>query len=134
MICCDYELNCGWKVRVYYAVSCYWSDEILDDLIRVGCKGKNLRMAKQNLWGCQLNTGLTYSSYEDGRTVMVIGLASSAKQYQNSIAHEQLHVVQHICKALDIELDSETACYLMGELAEKMHDEAHYLTCCGCHK
>lgn len=133
MICKDYELNCGWKVRVYYAVTCYWADEIMDDLIGLGCSGENLRAAKESLWGCHLNTGLTYSSFEDSTTLIVVGMADSADQYQNSIVHEQFHAIQHICRALDINIMSETACYIMGELAEKMHKDSHKLTCCGCH-
>lgn len=134
MICKDYQLNCGWKVRVYYAVTCYWADEILDNLVRLGCSGWNLRAAKDSLWSGQLNTGLTYSSFEDGVTLIVIGMADSAKQYQNSIAHEQFHAVQHICRALDVDVKSETACYIVGELSEKMHADSHMLTCCGCHE
>ena len=52
-----------WSVQVYYAVDCYYTDEIMEALYSIGCRGKNLSVAFNNLSSCKLDTGLTYSNY-----------------------------------------------------------------------
>jgi hypothetical protein len=38
----------------------------------------------------------------------------------NTIGHELLHVTAHICEAYDIDMNSEQAYYIMGELCGKV--------------
>ena len=73
-----------WKVEVYYAVDCYYTDEIMGRLYDIGCRGDDLRTAYENLSAGKPDTGLTYSNYGTRQTVMVIGITSSATQFQNS--------------------------------------------------
>ena len=44
----DYD----WEVRVYYAVDCYYTDRIIADLQRVGCRGLDLVNAYKNMHPC----------------------------------------------------------------------------------
>lgn len=37
----------GWKVAVYYAVDCYYTDEIIGRLYDIGCRGDDLETAYQ---------------------------------------------------------------------------------------
>lgn len=39
----------GWKVEVYYAVDCYYTDEIMGRLYDIGCRGDDLETAYRNL-------------------------------------------------------------------------------------
>lgn len=123
-----------WRVKIYYAVDTYFADEIVDDLIRIGCRGKNLTEAKENLWSGNLDSGLTYSNYDTRQTIMVIGLARNKAQYTNSITHEIGHLAKHIAEALHIDPNSEEVCYIQGDVAEAMYPVSHKLTCCHCGK
>ena len=46
-----------WHVRVYYAVTTYWSGRILRDLRRIGCRGRNLERAERNLDASRMTSG-----------------------------------------------------------------------------
>ena len=78
----------GWKVAVYYAVDCYYTDEIMGRLYDIGCRGDDLETAYRNLSSGKPDTGLTYSNYGTRQTVMVIGITSSPAEFQNSYDHE----------------------------------------------
>lgn len=60
-----------WIVKVYYAVTTYWTSDILCALHRIGCRGEDFKQAYRNLSSGVLNTGLTYSNFEDRETVIV---------------------------------------------------------------
>lgn len=123
-----------WHVRVYYAVDRYYADEIIDDLISLGCKGNNLTAAKHHLWRGDLNTGLTYADTDHKEAVMVIGLTTSGEQFYNSMIHETLHLLSYIAKAEDLNPYGEKICYLAGELAQKTYKKAKRLMCDCCRK
>lgn len=121
-----------WHVKVYYAVDSYYADEILDDLIEIGCEGEQLTRAKRNLWSGNLDTGLTFSNKNKKTSVIVIGLASTPKQYANSIAHEVRHLESSISEVYGIDTSSEEVCYLTGEIHEQMWTYTHTLLCPQC--
>lgn len=124
-----------WEVFVYYAVDDYYADEIIDLLYEIGCRGKNLETAYSNLSNGKLDTGLTYSNYQSRQTVMVIGLASSPKQFINSFEHETFHLKQHIAQAFDMDIWGEEIAYLSGDIAQKMFPKVKLFICeCGKHK
>lgn len=56
---------------------------------------------------------------------MVIGMASDVSQYLNTIAHEALHVVQHVCDRMGIDLNGEEPCYIMGGLVQSLFKEVY---------
>lgn len=127
-----FSLSIGWNVIVWYDVDCFHTDEIIDDLIRQGCNGDNLRTAKENLWSCNYDNGITFSF--DRSSVMVIGKAQNMAQYRNSIDHEKRHLVTHIAQTLHLDPYGEEICYLAGELGQKMWKYEHVLTCPKCLK
>ena len=121
----------GWKVEVYYAVDCYYTDEIMGRLYDIGCRGDDLETAYRNLSSGKPDTGLTYSNYGTRQTVMVIGTTSSPAEFQNSYDHERKHLEAHMAKALWI----DPICYLSGNIGQKMFDKARLLLCdCECCK
>ena len=123
-----------WIVYVYYAVDAYYIDEIMTQLYRIGCPYGFMLQAYENMSANKLNQGLTYSNYERRMTVMVIGLASSPAEYENSIQHELRHLVDNMVEALRLK-PGEPPGYLTGEVAMMMHPATKLLTCeCGCCK
>lgn len=123
-----------WYVRVYYAVTAYWTDDIIRDLVRIGCHGTELRRAYDNLLRGDLNTGITYSNTAAGETVMVISLTSSSPQFLNSWLHEMRHLSRHIERAFKINPYGEEAAYLAGEIGQRMFPVAKRFVCEYCRK
>ena len=121
-----------WRVRVYYAVTAYWTDDIIRDLMRIGCHGTELRRAYANLTRGGLDTGLTYSTRRTHESVMVIGLTSSAAQFQNSLDHEKGHLVKHISLAFGLDPYGEQQQYLSGEIGQRMFPVARRFLCEHC--
>lgn len=67
MITQDFTLpKYNWHVKVYYAVTTYWTSRIINELENIGCDGIELRRAYENLRRGDLNTGLTYSNLNMG--------------------------------------------------------------------
>lgn len=123
-----------WHVRVYYAVTAYWTDDIMRDLADIGCHGSELRRAGASLMRGGLDTGLTYSNRRTHESVMVIGLTSSAAQFQNSLDHEKGHLVKHISLAFGLDPYGEEQQYLSGEIGQRMFPVARKFLCEHCRR
>lgn len=63
--------------------------------------------------------GLTYSNLSERKSVLAIGKCESDGSIINTIGHELLHVVAHICEQDGIDMLSEEPCYIMGSLCER---------------
>ena len=129
-----YIPGCGWHVRIYYAVTTYWSGRIISDMECVGCRGGHLQRAYRSLTKGDLNTGITYSNLRSGETVMVISLTSTPEEFLNSWEHEKKHLARHIEQAYGIDPYSEEAAYLEGDIAQKMFPVASKFLCGHCRK
>lgn len=123
-----------WRVRCYYSVDTYYTEEIAQHLQTVGCGGDYLRRAVANMDSGKLNHGLCYSNTDTGESVLVVGLTSSAAQFLNSLCHELHHLTEHICKARGVPTDSEEAAYLCGDMAQKIFPCVVNLLCEHCRK
>ena len=121
-----------WVVTAYYAVSRYYIDDIIDSLRSIKCEGNFLRTAYKNLKNNRLNSGLTYSNYLLRETVMVVALASSAKEFHKALIHEIRHVQSHIATAYNIDEKSEEVCYLLDDIVGLTHDTIAPLICNCC--
>lgn len=122
----------GWHARIYYSVTTYWTERIANDLWDIGCRGNSLAKAVRNLNAGNLNTGITYSNFQDGETVMVISRTSSPEEFLNSWEHEKKHLSRHIEQAFNIDPYSEEAAYLEGTIAQKMFSVAKLFICEHC--
>ena len=109
-----------WHIDVYYGVSHYDVDDIMMRLHQIGCDGRFAKQAYNNLSSSDLNNGLTYSNYDRRKSVMVVGIADSEKQFINTLTHEQMHLATHIGKTYGMDMYGEEVCYLVGKIAEKM--------------
>ena len=124
----------GWHCRVYYAVTGYWADTILEDLRRIGCAGADYRRARKNLYAGHLDTGLTYSNRRIGESVMVIGLTSCAEEFAHSYDHEKGHLLRHISSAFGIDPYGEEQQYLSGDISKEMFPVAKKFMCECCRR
>lgn len=121
-----------WDITIFYSVSYYAIYEIMAALADIDCEERYMRQAYNNIYACDLNTGLTYSNSRKRESVMVIGLASSAREYFNSITHETTHAAVHIAKASGMDTEGEDICYIAGEIARSMYPAAKNFLCRKC--
>lgn len=121
-----------WNVTVFYAVTGYWVNDIMNALERIGCEGEILHEAYEQLVCGDVDSGLTYSNKEHGETVMVIAKASSAEEFMKSWTHEMGHLKDHIASAFGISPHGEEIQYLGDDIITEMWDMAHKFMCCEC--
>lgn len=122
----------NWYITVFYAVHGYFVEDIMEYLYELGINSETANSAFDLLNSDKLNTGLTFA--KNNKAVCVIGMADNASQYMNSIVHEIMHLAVFISRSEGIPLDSEEACYIGGEIAQKMHTKTKLLTSeCGCY-
>ncbi len=123
-----------WLVYAYYIVTKPHAEEILDNLIAIGCRGGDLRTAHLNLYSGKLDTGLTYSNKETRETVLVFAKTSCAREFQQSYQHETGHIKDHIAQAFGINPHGEEIQYIGDDIVEATWDIAHELLCDCCRK
>lgn len=88
-----------WHATIYYAVDSYYADEILDELEWIGCNSTELAKVEAQIRGNEYNTGFTYSNFQHRCSIVLIGLTTSADQFQNTFDHEKGHLAMHIAEA-----------------------------------
>lgn len=118
-----------WHVHCYFAVTDYYTEEILDVLESLGCSDAVYNKVAKKMEQNELNTGFTYSNKLARETLMVIGLASSNAEYINSITHELRHLCDDIASVVGIHDSGEEVAYLTGDVASQMADIIEVLVC-----
>uniref|UniRef100_A0AAU8AUL1 Uncharacterized protein n=1 Tax=Dulem virus 40 TaxID=3145758 RepID=A0AAU8AUL1_9CAUD len=123
----------GWRVTCYYAVTHYEVEEIMAKLIEIGCHGKKLQDAYDNLSSGNPNSGICYSGY--GESVWVVTVTTDVDEFADSLDHEKHHLAVHIADILGWDLRGEEVCYLAGEIGRKMRKVSSKFLCehCRCH-
>ena len=133
MIVKDLYINkFDWHVRIFYAVTCYWTDRIIHELKNILCPADKLRKAYENMSACQLNTGLTYSNSGLRETIMVIGIWTDPAEFDNSFSHELRHFTDHIANTFGLESGGEEIAYLTGEIRQKLYSVNRMFLCDCC--
>lgn len=123
----------GWKIHIYYGVDKSFTEDIIDEMIALECNMRLLEKAWNNLSSGELNTGLTYTNVDQHSSLVVISQTTSPANFLNTLIHEVMHVVQHICGKIDIDIYSEEACYLGGDISQAMYEVASVFLCeCEC--
>ena len=80
------------------------------------------------------NVGLTYSNFSHRYSIVVLGITTSAEEFQNTFDHEKGHLAMHIAESLKIDLYGEEFQYLTGEIGQKMFKVAKRFLCNHCRK
>jgi hypothetical protein len=126
--------NFDWHVRIFYAVTCYWTDRIIQELRDIDCPEKDIRKARANMSNCNPNNGITYSNYRLRKTVMVIGMWTDPGEFENSFNHEKEHFTGHLINALDLEVGGEEISYFSGNFSQYLFPINRMFLCdCKCH-
>lgn len=81
---------------------------------------------------CEYNIGITYSNFKHKCSIVVIGLTTSAEEFQNTFDHEKGHLAMHISSALKIKPYGEEYQYLTGEIGQSMFKIAKRFLCDDC--
>lgn len=109
-----------WSVTCFIGYTVDDTDEICCALEGIGCNGHSLESAFRHLSLASNERGLTYSNVGKRESVVAVGASDNKGNLVNTIGHELLHVVAHICDHEEIEMQSEEPCYIMGELCEQL--------------
>lgn len=123
-----------WDVLIYYAVDTYFSKEILTNLKLMNCPREVYESAKDILVNFKTNRGFTYSNGDNRCSIIIIGLTTSADEFQSTFDHEKGHLAMHICLTLNINPFSEEYQYLTGDIGKQMFPVAKKFLCECCRK
>jgi hypothetical protein len=85
-----------WKAKVYYAVSSYYADEILKELLEYNPTVKEYNKVMNAMYDYEYNTGFTFTDYDNKQSLVIIGLTTSPSEFQNTFDHEKGHLAMHI--------------------------------------
>jgi len=124
----DYD----WTIRVYYATTEYFISNILIDLLELECDEEAFFKIKYLMETGKDDIGFTYSNTEKRASLMLIGITSSADEFQSTFDHEKGHLAMHICSALHINPFSEEYQYLTGEIGKQLFKIAKKFMCEHC--
>lgn len=122
----------GWLVHAYFHKTRYDVDEIMERLWDLQCNSEIAQKAFNNLISDSLNMGLCYSNYNTKESVLVVGKASSADEFFNSIVHELSHLQGHICDVIGLDPKGEEIAYYMGDLSRDIYPSISHLLCDCC--
>lgn len=129
-----YDKSTNWRVHVYYVATEPNGEEIMVQLERIGCQGRNLEAAYDNLTSGKLDTGLTYTNSESHESVVVIAKTSTALEFLQSLTHEFGHLSNHVAEYYGIPLDGEEVRYICDGLLERTWPISRELLCDCCRK
>lgn len=121
-----------WFVRVYYITDSFPEDDIIKDLITLGCSKEDAEETVHNLMEEGINAGSIYSNKYSRESLLIIGKADSTDEFYDTFDHEKGHLAMHICIADNIDPFSEKYQYLVGEIGKKMFWAAKELFCEEC--
>ena len=127
-----YIENFDWHVRIFYAVTCYFTRDIVEELKAIQCPFGIIEKAYRNTSSCRLNTGLTYSNNALRETVMVIGMWENPAEFDNSFSHELRHFTDHLANAFGLESGGEEVAYLTGDIRKELYP-TNKMFLCDCH-
>ena len=122
----------GWRVKTYFAVTQYNTEDIVGDLIDIDCPTNIVDRVTENLLHQEMDTGFTYSNKKNRSTIMVIGLTSHPAEFLNSFEHELRHLVDDIASVVGIDTNSEAVAYLTGDINLFLWGYIHKFVCCSC--
>lgn len=116
----------GWSVICFIGYRPCDCERICSELREIGCGEKALDEAYIHLSKGSGDRGLTYSNIGDRKSIVAVGLSDDEGSIVNTIGHELLHVVAHICEEEKIDMLGEEPCYMMGSLCESVFKSIEY--------
>ena len=121
-----------WNIKIYYAISFYPVEDIVSDLIDLGCEDEDILVVKSLIKDDIVDFASTHSNLIKRKTVMIFGISSSASEFANSLTHEVGHLASHISIADNINPFGEEIQYLAGSITQQMFDVTERFLCEHC--
>jgi len=121
-----------WRVTAFFEVGPENAEELLLNLRRTHAPLNYVKATAVNLMRGRLNNGVTYTSYRNRETIMIIGKASSGAEFFNSLLHELKHLEVQTSDAMGIDYRSEEAAYFRGGVAREIYPYISSLLCDCC--
>lgn len=123
-----------WVIKAYFAVSTYWTDEILAELWKAGANEEEMYKSYLSLSSDNLNEGICYSGEYSGTSVLVVAKTSSAAEFYNSTTHEFCHLAAQIAQIVGVDPAGEEVAYMVGEMARDFYPHVKHLLCDCCRR
>jgi hypothetical protein len=70
-----------WKAKVYYAVSSYYADEILKELLEYNPTVKEYNQVMNAMYDYEYNTGFTFTDDDNKQSLVIRGLTTSPSEF-----------------------------------------------------
>lgn len=112
------DLNKQWAIIFAYDIELLDLDEVGNWLEALGATDEDVRRASRTIlcW----NTGFTFTSDKQKMSVVCISRSSSVEEFMNTLSHELDHVQEAVCKYYGIELGTERAAYVQGDIMARL--------------
>lgn len=123
-----------WRIKVYYAVSSYYANEILKELLEYNPTVKEYNKVMYAMYNYEYNIGFTFTDYDSKQSLVIIGLTTSPSEFQNTFDHEKGHLAMHIAQYYNIDPYGEKYQYLTGDIGKKLFRVARKFLCSHCRK
>ena len=121
-----------WLIQIYYNVRSKNAEYLIDELMEIGCSGKELERVNEVLTNMQFNQGLTYANMDTKEVIIIVGEADSKKEFLDTVMHELYHCSMFIT-IKDGSSDPEYPAYVLGHLTQKVYRTLHSFLCEKCH-
>lgn len=121
-----------WQVLFMFSFDIDDIEEIWDALSWADAPMSVVSKVSENVSVGNLDEGFTYSDPNLRRTVFAISKTSSGPEVLDSTVHEIFHIVQHIAAEDEIDMFSEKAAYLAGDVSREISDIVCELSCPHC--
>ena len=129
-----YLLKYQWAVEIYYAVTCYYTEEILKKIEEYNPTYEEKDKLENFIKRCKYNEGFIFTNFEKKKSLIIIGKTTSAAEFQNTVDHEKGHLAMHIAQYYEMDVFSEEFQYLQGEIGKQMFRYCRHLLCEECRK
>lgn len=111
-----------WSVVILYNVGQNDVEFVQDNLSKICDDKQKIKDSTRYIERGDLNTGFIYSNLDIKISLIVIGKATSNKEFLNTIVHEANHLQSHIATVYNLDEKGEEVCYLIGEVVEQMYN------------
>ena len=121
-----------WTIWFLFSFDRYDMERIYDALLWADAPDSIISKVSENVYAGRLNEGFTYSEPSLRRTVFATGMAENGPEVLDSVVHEIFHIVQHIATEDGMDIYSEDAAYLAGDISREISDIVCELSCPHC--
>ncbi|MBO7071846.1 MAG: hypothetical protein J6W09_11225 [Bacteroidales bacterium] len=121
-----------WTVLFLFSYSALDLEDIEEALLWADAPDSIIEDVRWKVLAGRLDEGFTYSEPSLRRTVYAVGEASSGPEVLDSTVHEIFHIVQHVAMEDGIDIFSEEAAYLAGDISREISDIVCELSCPHC--